>query len=100
MDIPAQRSPRFTLFVTILSLFLCAALLVGAGVTAAGYIENRKNALKVAGDTFAEKIGRINERRLAFFAPSFLLLQQFHGHQALREGDGSRDAILKLVLPA
>ena len=37
-----DRNPRFTLFVTILTLFVCAALLVGAGTTTADYIQNRR----------------------------------------------------------
>ena len=99
MEIAAARKSRFTLFVTILTLFLVAALLVGIGVTAADYVQNRSNALRVASETFKEKIGRINERRLAFFAAPFLVLQQFYGHPALRESTGSRDAILTPILP-
>ena len=100
MDIPTKHHQRFTLFVTILTLFLAVALLVAIGVTAADYIQNRRNALRVAGDTFKEKIGRINERRLAFFASPFLVLQQVYDHPALREATGSRDAILKPLLPS
>jgi len=97
MPSSSDRAPRFTLFVTILAMFLCAALLVGAGVTAADYIQNRRDAFKVATETFKEKIGRINERRLAFFAAPFLMLQQLRDDQGLRD-PGSRDAIRKMIL--
>ncbi|WP_354058589.1 adenylate/guanylate cyclase domain-containing protein [Bradyrhizobium sp. RT6a] len=89
-----------TLFVTILTLFLVSALLVGIGVTTADYIQNRSNAQRVAADAFKEKIGRINERRLAFFAAPFLVLQQFYGHPALRDAVESREDILKPLLPS
>src|SRR5262249_7159710 len=97
MPSSSDRDPRFTLFVTILTLFLCAALLVGIGVTAADYIQNRRNAFKVATETFKEKIGRINERRLAFFAVPFLMVQQLRDDRVLRDS-GSRDAIPKTIL--
>ena len=97
MPSSSNREPRFTLFVTILALFLCAALLVGAGVTGADYIQNRRAAFKVASETFKEKIDRINERRLAFFAAPFLMLLQLRDNRSLRD-PGSRDAIRKMVL--
>jgi adenylate cyclase len=93
-----DRDSRFTLFVTILALFLCAALLVGVGVTAADYIQNRRNAFKVAAETFKEKIGRINERRLAFFAAPFLMAQQLRDGRLLRDPTGSTDAIPRIIL--
>src|ERR1700752_1607423 len=98
MPSSSDRAPRFTLFATILALFLCAALLVGAGGTVADYIQNRRNAFKVATETFKEKIGRINERRLAFFAAPFLMAQQLRDDQVLPDPSGSRDAIPKMVL--
>jgi adenylate cyclase len=98
MNSSPGRDSRITLFVTILTLFLSAALLVGAGVAIADYIQNRSNALKVAADTFKEKIGRINERRLAFFASPFLIVQQLRDQPLLRDPDRSRDPILKMIL--
>src|SRR5277367_2626842 len=93
-----DRDPRFTLFVTILTLFLFAALLVGAGVTVADYVQNRRNAIRVAAETFEEKIGRINERRLAFFAAPFLLVQQFRDDPVIRQPTGSKEEVLRLLL--
>ena len=61
MDPHPDRKARFSLFVTILTLFLSAALLVGAGVTVSDYVQNRRTAIRVAADTFKEKIGR-NQR--------------------------------------
>ncbi len=98
MDSPPHRDPRFTLFVTILTLFLIAALLVGAGVTVSDYLQNRSDAIRVASDIFAEKIGRINERRMAFFAPPFLIVQQLRDDPVLRQPTGSKDEVLKLIL--
>ncbi|MET4450783.1 hypothetical protein [Bradyrhizobium sp. RT3b] len=40
MNISADRRTRLTLFVTILTLFLVSALLVGIGVTTADYIQS------------------------------------------------------------
>ncbi|QPF88484.1 adenylate/guanylate cyclase domain-containing protein [Bradyrhizobium commune] len=94
----STRDPRITLFATILTMFLCAALLVGAGVTIADYIQNRRNALSVASETFKEKIARINERRLAFFAAPFLIAQQLGDTPLLRDPRGSKDPILKMIL--
>ena len=48
---PARKA-RITLFVTVLSLFLFVALLVGARVTVTDYVENRRTAIHVAADTF------------------------------------------------
>src|SRR5262245_38459008 len=98
MNSSSDRDPSITLFVTILTLFLSAALLAGVGVTVADYIQNRRNAFKVATETFKEKIGRINERRLAFFAAPFLIAQQLPDQPLLRNPAGSRDPILKMIL--
>jgi adenylate cyclase len=98
MDPHPARDPRFSLFVTILTLFLCAALLVGAGVTISDYVQNRRTAIRVAADTFKEKIGRINERRLAFFAAPFLIVEQLHDDPVLLQSTVSKDAILKSIL--
>jgi adenylate cyclase len=98
MPSSSDRDPRFTLFVTILTLFLSAALLVGVAVTAADYIQNHRNALKVASETFKEKIGRINERRLAFFAAPFAMVQQLRDDRVLRDPSGSSDPIPRTIL--
>lgn len=98
MDPHPDRKARFSLFVTILTLFLSAALLVGAGVTVSDYVQNRRTAIRVAADTFKEKIGRINERRLAFFASPFLIVEQLHDDPVLLQSAGSKDAILKSIL--
>lgn len=98
MSSSPDRDPRITLFVTILTLFLSAALLVGVGVTTADYIQNRRNAFKIASETFNEKVGRINERRLAFFAAPFLLAQQLPEQPLLRNPGGSKDPILRVIL--
>lgn len=97
MSTPAS-GPRITLFVTVLTLFLTVALLVGTAVTIANYIEARKVALKVAADTFHATISRINERRLAFFAPVFLMTDVLQAAPLLQQADASRDPILQLVL--
>ena len=97
MSSPAS-GPRITLFVTVLTLFLTVALSVGAAVTIANYIEARKTALKVASDTFRSTIGQINERRLAFFAPVFLITDVLQAAPSLQQAEASRDPILQLVL--
>ena len=51
-----NSGPRLSVFVTVLTLFLIVALLVGTAVTIANYIEDRKTAVKVAGDTFHSTI--------------------------------------------
>jgi adenylate cyclase len=73
MNASQPRNPRLTLFATVLSLFLIVALLVGTAVTLTNYFETHRTAIKVADDTFRSTISRINEQRLAFFAPAFLL---------------------------
>ncbi|MFO1108049.1 MAG: adenylate/guanylate cyclase domain-containing protein [Bradyrhizobium sp.] len=90
--------PRVTLFVTVLSLFLIVALLVGTVVTITNYIEARKTALKVAEDAFRATINQINERRLAFFAPAFLLTEVLQTAPSLQQESASRDPFLQLVL--
>lgn len=98
MDPPTGRANRLSLFVTILTMFLCTALLVGLGVAISDYVQNRRIALRVAAETFKEKIGRINERRTAFFASPFLIVEQLHDDPVLRQAAGSKDAILKVIL--
>ena len=94
----ARTAPRFTLVVTVVSLFLTVALLVGAAVTVTNYIEARRTALKVAGDTFRATISQINERRLAFFAPAFMVTDIFPNAPALQRSDGPREATVQLIL--
>jgi adenylate cyclase len=65
MNASPPRKQRLSLFVTVLSLFLMVALLVGTAVTVTNYFETRQTALKVAADTFQSTINRINEQRLA-----------------------------------
>jgi adenylate cyclase len=93
-----NSGPRLSVFVTVLTLFLMVALLVGTAVTIANYIEDRKTAVKVAGDTFHSTISQINERRLAFFAPVFLITDVLRNDPSLQQADGSREPILQLVL--
>jgi adenylate cyclase len=95
---PSSSGPRVTLFVTVLSLFLAVALLVGAVVTIANYIEARKTAVKVAGDAFHATINQINERRLAFFAPVFLITDMLGNAPSLQHADDSKEATLQMVL--
>ena len=97
---PASPSsgPRLSLFVTVLSLFLMVALLVGTAVTITNYIEARKTAVKSAADVFHATINQINERRLAFFAPVFLIADQLHHAPSFQQADGSKEPILPLVL--
>ncbi len=90
--------PRLTLFVTVLSLFLMVALLVGTAVTITNYIEARKTAVKSAADVFHATINQINERRLAFFAPVFLITDQLHNAPSFHQAGGSKEPILPLVL--
>src|ERR1700754_1621130 len=93
-----SSGPRITLFVTVLTLFLMVAVLVGTAVTIANYVEARQTAVKVASDTFQLKINQINERRLAFFAPAFIISDVFPNSPALQQADGSRQSIMNLVL--
>jgi adenylate cyclase len=98
MPTSSTSGPRITLFVTVLSLFLMVALLVGTAVTIANYIEARKTASKVAGDTFRATIGQINERRLAFFAPAFMIMDVFPNAPSLQQADQVDEHIRQLVL--
>ena len=92
------RSSRRTLFVTVLSLFLAVALLVATAVTVTNYIETGKTAVKVADDTFRMTINRINEQRVAFFTPAFLLTNVLRNAPSFQTADGSKDAIRQLIL--
>ncbi len=92
------RSSRLTLFVTVLSLFLAVALLVATAVTVTNYIETQKTAEKVADDTFRQTITRINEQRLAFFSPAFLLTTFLRNAPSLQTEDGSKDAVRQLIV--
>jgi adenylate cyclase len=98
MPTPPTSGPRLTLFVTVLTLFLAVALLVGMAVTVANYIEARKTAVKVAEETFHATINLINERRLAFFAPVFLVIDMLGHAPSLQSADDSKDAPLQMVL--
>jgi adenylate cyclase len=89
---------RYTLFFTVLTLFLAVALLVGMAVTIANYVEARRTAVRVAGDTFHATINQINERRLAFFAPVFLITDMLGNAPSLRQADDSKEAPLQMVL--
>ena len=92
------RKQRLTLFTTVLSLFLMVALLVGTAVTVTNYFENRRTAVKVAADTFQSTISRINEQRLAFFTPAYLLTTILRNAPSFQTSDGSKDAIRQLIL--
>jgi adenylate cyclase len=96
----SSTSPRPTLFVTILSLFLIVAVLVGAAVTIVNYVQIRDTTAKVAANVFETTIDRINERRLSFFAPVYLMIQLLRANPSLLQDAGSKEAILQLVLPA
>jgi adenylate cyclase len=98
MSASTSSGPRITLFVTVLSLFLMVALLVGTAVTVANYLETRRTAIKVANDTFRTTIGRINEQRFAFFTPAFLMTEILRNAPSFQMADGSKDAIRPLVL--
>src|SRR5262245_46302007 len=76
---------RLTLFTTILSLFLSVAVLVGAAVTIVTYFQIRESTDKIASNTFGTTIERINERRVAFFAPVFLLIELLRSDPALQQ---------------
>jgi adenylate cyclase len=91
---------RPTLFVTILSLFLIVAVLVGAAVTIVNYVQIRDTTAKVASNTFDTTIDRINERRLSFFAPVYLMIQLLRANPSLLQDAESKETILQLVLPA
>ncbi len=98
MPVPSPRSSRRTLFVTVLSLFLAVALLVATAVTVTNYIETQKTAAKVADDTFRVTINRINEQRVAFFTPAFLLTTFLRNAPSVQTEDGSKDAVRQLIL--
>jgi adenylate cyclase len=92
------RKQRLTLFTTVLSLFLMVALLVGTAVTVTNYFENRRTAVKVAADTFQSTISRINEQRLAFFTPAYLLTTILRNAPSFQTSDESKDPIRQLIL--
>src|SRR5262245_51536039 len=95
---PAQ--PRLTLFVTILSLFLAIALLVGTAITVTNFIQNRQVATKVAADAFDATIDRINERRQEFFAPVFLITELLRHDTSFREATGTKDSVTEMIMTA
>lgn len=98
MNASPPRKQHLSLFVTVLSLFLIVALLVGTAVTVTNYFETRQTALKVAADTFQSTISRINEQRLAFFTPAYLLTTILRNAPSFQTSDGSKDAIRQLIL--
>jgi adenylate cyclase len=73
-------------------------VLVGAGVTIVDYVQNRKTAMRVASEIFDQKISRIGESRVAFFAPPILIVQQLRDDPGLRQPAGARDSVLKVIL--
>lgn len=89
---------RLTLFTTVLSLFLLVALLVGTAVTVTNYFETRRTAMKVAAVTFQSTISRINEQRVAFFTPAYLLTAILRNAPSFQSSDGSKEAIWQLIL--
>jgi adenylate cyclase len=91
--------PRLSLFVTILSLFLTVAFLVGAGITAANFIETRQTAERVAASAFASTIKWIGGRRQAFFMPVFEIAELLRSDATIAESDDAKDAMLHLALP-
>lgn len=100
MSRPPARGPRLTLFVTVLTLFLFSALLVGSGVTFTNYVHTRQTATRVASDTFDATIDRINERRLAFFAPVFLIAALLRNDPSFHQAMGPKEAIQPLIVSA
>ena len=63
----------------------------GRAVTVTNYFETRRTAIKVAADTFKTTIGRINEQRLAFFTPAFLLTAILRNAPSFQTADGSKE---------
>jgi adenylate cyclase len=98
MDATPSHKQRLTLFSTVFSLFLMVALLVGTAVTVTNYLETRRTAIKVAADTFQATISRINEQRLAFFTPAYLLTTVLRNAPSFQTADGPKDAIRQLIL--
>ena len=92
---------RFSLFVTILSLFLIVAILVGTGITIINSIEIHQATTRIASSSFDTAIYKVNERRLAFTAPVYLMLQLLRSDPTFQqETDATKEAITQLVLPA
>lgn len=94
----AGGAPRIPLFVTVLMLFVLAAFLLGTALTITNFIETRRTAVKVAGETFKATIERINERRLGFFAPAFLMAAQLSDDPSVKRIDGLKMSIEALIL--
>ena len=94
----AGRSPQIPIFVTVLSLFVLAALLLATALTITNFIETRRTAIKVAAETFRATIDRINERRLGFFAPAFLMTAQLSDDPSVRRMDALKTSIEALIL--
>ena len=89
----AGRSPRIPIFVTVLTLFMLAALLLGTALTIASFIETRRSAIRAASETFKATIDRINERRLGFFAPAFLMTAQLADDPSVKRMDELKTSI-------
>lgn len=94
----SSRSPRIPLFVTVLTLFVLAALLLATALTITNYVEARRTAIRAATETFKTTIDRINERRLGFFAPAFLITAQLSENPAVKQTDGLKTSIRALIL--
>ncbi|WFU77727.1 adenylate/guanylate cyclase domain-containing protein [Bradyrhizobium sp. CIAT3101] len=94
----ADRTPRIPIFVTVLTLFVLAALLLGTALTVTNYLETRRAAIRAASDSFKTTIDRINERRLGFFAPAFLIAAQLSDAPAVRQIAGLKASIEPLIL--
>jgi adenylate cyclase len=92
------RSPRITIFVTVLTLFVLAALLLGTALTITNYVETRRTAIRAASETFKATIDRINERRLGFFAPAFLITTQLSEDPSVKQMDALKMSIQPLIM--
>ena len=100
MRLYRRAPPPLTVFITILSLFIVVGLLVGTAVTLANYVGLRDAAAKVAADAFEAKIARINERRIAYFAPVYLMTALARDNAPVSIADTvARQRFQKLVLP-
>lgn len=93
-----RRSPRIPIFVTVLTLFVLATLLLGTALTIANYVETRRTAIRAASETFRATIDRINERRLGFFAPAFLMVVQLSEDPSIKQPDGPKTSARTLLL--
>ncbi len=67
MSAPIERRRRFSIFVTIFTLFFAVVVMTGAAITFGNFLQTQDAATEAAATTFDSTIQRISAERAAFF---------------------------------